>query len=210
VAECRCWLSTYLPVSTVVMYIMDGSSGTLKTTIRLCPSGRNPAVVSPFYCMTELPSPSGLTGCVDLLSHFGLDGAYRKMCDSKKVKPELSSFLTNLPGNIDTRASQDGSSLRALLEKPPIAKPIHPLSSSQLAGFRLHVGALSDEFKSLAGLDSHVTADRGAKRLKRKRKHSDSAAAATAGDDGDFNRHGDGESTDEMAEKQSTRKGKKR
>ena len=35
------------------------------------------------------------------------------------MKDSLSSFLPNLPGVIDTPGSQDNSSLRGLIEKPP-------------------------------------------------------------------------------------------
>ena len=38
---------------------------------------------------------------------------------AKKMKDSLSSFLPNLPGVIDTPGSQDNSSLRGLIEKPP-------------------------------------------------------------------------------------------
>ena len=38
---------------------------------------------------------------------------------AKKMKDSLSSFLPNLPGVIDTPCSQDNSSLRGLIEKPP-------------------------------------------------------------------------------------------
>ena len=35
------------------------------------------------------------------------------------MKDSLSSFLPNLPGVVDTPGSQDNSSLRGLIEKPP-------------------------------------------------------------------------------------------
>ena len=38
---------------------------------------------------------------------------------AKKMKDSLSSFLPNLPGVVDTPGSQDNSSLRGLIEKPP-------------------------------------------------------------------------------------------
>ena len=39
------------------------------------------------------------------------------------MKDSLSSFLPNLPGVVDTPGSQDNSSLRGLIEKPP-GKPL--------------------------------------------------------------------------------------
>ena len=40
------------------------------------------------------------------------------------MKDSLSSFLPNLPGVVDTPGSQDNSSLRGLIEKPP-GKPLN-------------------------------------------------------------------------------------
>ena len=38
---------------------------------------------------------------------------------AKKMKDSLASFLPNMPGIIDTPGSQDNSSLRGIIEKPP-------------------------------------------------------------------------------------------
>lgn len=49
------------------------------------------------------------------------------MADSflaKKMKDSLASFLPNMPGIIDTPGSQDNSSLRGIIEKPPGKKMI--------------------------------------------------------------------------------------
>ncbi|XP_003376434.1 putative mediator of RNA polymerase II transcription subunit 19-A [Trichinella spiralis] len=82
------------------------SSGILRTKIAL---GRKPSVIMPFYMMkNELPSPSPITGSMNLLSYYGLDHAFNKFCNNKKLKEELSAFLPNLPGNIDTPAQKDG------------------------------------------------------------------------------------------------------
>ena len=35
------------------------------------------------------------------------------------MKDTLSSFLVNMPGIIDTPGSQDNSSLRGIIDKPP-------------------------------------------------------------------------------------------
>lgn len=43
---------------------------------------------------------------------------------------------------------QDNSTLRSIIEKPPIGgKELLPLTSVQLAGFRLHPGPLPDQYK---------------------------------------------------------------
>ena len=56
---------------------------------------------------------------------------------AKKMKDSLSSFLPGLPGIIDTSAGQDNSSLRQLIEKPPVGgKELMLLNQLQLAGFR--------------------------------------------------------------------------
>ena len=53
------------------------------------------------------------------------------------MKDSLSSFLPGLPGIIDTTAAQDNSSLRQLIEKPPVGgKELMLLNQLQLAGFR--------------------------------------------------------------------------
>ncbi|KAK2166705.1 hypothetical protein NP493_1293g01015 [Ridgeia piscesae] len=115
------------------------STGTLKTTIML---GKNPSVFhsGPFYLMKEPPEQGELTGSTNLMAYYGLEHSYNKYC-SKKLKEELSAFLPNLPGNIDTPGLLDNSSLRSVIEKPPITgKELIPLSGAALTGFRLHPG----------------------------------------------------------------------
>ncbi|XP_013403355.1 mediator of RNA polymerase II transcription subunit 19 [Lingula anatina] len=122
------------------------STGTLKTTIAL---GKNPAIIQkgPFYLMKEPPDEAKLTGNTNLLSYHGLEHSYNKFC-GKKIKEELNAFLPNLPGNIDAPGIQDNSSLRSLIEKPPITgKELIPLSGSALAGFRLHPGPLPEQYR---------------------------------------------------------------
>ena len=85
------------------------------------------------------------------------------------MKDSLSSFLPGLPGIIDTSAAQDNSSLRQLIEKPPVGgKELMLLNQLQLAGFRLvsqnccqlvaevnificrlHPGPLPEQYRSL-------------------------------------------------------------
>lgn len=52
-----------------------------------------------------------MTGLTNLMEYHGLEHSYNKF-SSKKPKEELSAFLPNLPGNIDTPGSQDNRSER--------------------------------------------------------------------------------------------------
>jgi mediator of RNA polymerase II transcription subunit 19 len=122
------------------------STGTLKTTISL---GKTPVIVhsGPFYLMKEPPAESELTGATNLVSYHNLEHTFNKFCGGRKMKDQLSAFLPNLPGNIDTPAVQDNSSLRLLIEKPPIGgKELLPLTTNQLQGFRLHQGPVRHLF----------------------------------------------------------------
>lgn len=124
------------------------SSGTLKTTISL---GKNPSIVhsGPFYLMKEPPAKSELTGATNLMAHYGLEHSYSKF-SGKKVKEQLSSFLPNLPGVIDGPGQSDNSTLRSVIEKPPIVgKELMQLNSMQLSGFRLHPGPLPEQYRYL-------------------------------------------------------------
>ncbi|GFR08149.1 mediator of RNA polymerase II transcription subunit 19 [Trichonephila clavata] len=124
------------------------STGTLKTTISL---GKTPAIVhsGPFYLMKE-PPKGELTGATNLMSYYNLEHSYNKFC-GRKMKDQLSAFLMNLPGNIDGPGSQDNSSLKSLVEKPPIGgKELLPLTGSQLSGFRLHPGPLPEQYRLMS------------------------------------------------------------
>lgn len=85
-----------------------------------------------------------LTGATNLIQHHNLEHSFNKFC-GRKVKDQLSSFLPNLPGNIDGPAKDSESSLRRLIERPPITSiEIVPLTKTQLdSAFRLHVGPVS-------------------------------------------------------------------
>lgn len=86
---------------------------------------------------------SELTGATNLMSYYGLEHSYSKF-SGKKLKEQLSSFLPTLPGVIDSPGQQDNSSLRSVIEKPPIGgKELLPLTNVQLDGFRLHPGPVS-------------------------------------------------------------------
>ncbi|NXF63324.1 MED19 polymerase, partial [Ciccaba nigrolineata] len=86
-----------------------------------------------------------LTGSTNLITHYNLEHAYNKFC-GKKVKEKLSNFLPDLPGMIDLPGSHDNSSLRSLIEKPPICgSSFTPLTGTMLTGFRLHAGPLPEQ-----------------------------------------------------------------
>lgn len=126
------------------------STGTLKTTISL---GKTPSIVhsGPFYLMKELPAPSELTGATNLIQYHNLEHSFNKFC-GRKIKNQLSFFLPNLPGNIDVPASKDDSSLRKLIENPPITSiEIVPLTKQQLdSAFRLHVGPIPEQYRFMS------------------------------------------------------------
>ncbi|KFD63046.1 hypothetical protein M514_11716, partial [Trichuris suis] len=104
---------------------------------------------------------------MNLLSYYGLDHAWNKFCNNKKLKEELSAFMPNLPGNIDAAGHKDGSSLRQLIEKPPICgKEILPLGSAETVGFRLLPGSIPEEYRTWS-----VGPSNAADKKKRKRKH---------------------------------------
>lgn len=54
------------------------------------------------FCLGE----SELTGATNLMAYYGLEHSYSKF-SGKKLKEQLSSFLPNLPGIIDTPGHQD-------------------------------------------------------------------------------------------------------
>ena len=89
-------------------------------------------------------APSETTGATNLIVAYSLQHSFNKFC-GRKVKDSLSSFLPHLPGNIDSPANPGESSLRKLIENPPITSiEIMPLQKQQLdSAFRLHVGPVS-------------------------------------------------------------------
>ncbi|XP_043835975.1 LOW QUALITY PROTEIN: mediator of RNA polymerase II transcription subunit 19-like [Dromiciops gliroides] len=99
----------------------------------------------PFYLIRELPGSTDLTGSTNLITHYNLEHAYNKFC-RKKVKEKLSDFLPDLPGMIDLPGSHDNSSLRSLIERPPIlGGSFTPITGTMLAGFRLHSCPLPEQ-----------------------------------------------------------------
>jgi mediator of RNA polymerase II transcription subunit 19 len=124
--------------------VAGDQSGSLKVKLQINPKS------FPFYLMrADNISLSEVTGATNLMASKNLEHAYAKLA-SKKMKDSLSSFLPQLPGVVDTPGSQDNSSLRSLIEKPPVGgKELLPLNQLQLAGFRLHPGPLPEQYRSL-------------------------------------------------------------
>lgn len=151
------------------VYPRQDSTGTLKTTITL---GKKPSVFQggTFYLMKDPPDAKEVTGLTNLMSYYGLEHSYNKFV-SKKVKEELSAFLPSLPGNIDTPGSADNSSLRSIIEKPPIVgKDLVPLSGNSLTGFRLHPGPLPESYRQSYQQPARNKTDRKHKKRKKEDK----------------------------------------
>ncbi|KAF7228240.1 mediator of RNA polymerase II transcription subunit 19-A [Nothobranchius furzeri] len=127
---------------------------------------RKPGVMNePFYLLRELPVGNELTGNTNLITHYNLEHSYNKSC-GKKVKEKLSSFLPDLPGMIDCPGTQDGSSLRSLIDKPPVCgNSFSPLTGALLTGFRLHTGPLPEQYRLM-----HIQPPK--KKSKHKHKHN--------------------------------------
>ncbi|XP_078286278.1 mediator of RNA polymerase II transcription subunit 19-A-like [Rhinoraja longicauda] len=123
------------------------------------------AINGPFYLLREAAGTTDLTGSSNLITHYNLEHAYNKFC-GKKVKDKLSNFLPDLPGMIDLPGTQDNSSLRSLIEKPPICgNSFTLLTGTLLTGFRLHTGPLPEQYRLM-----HIQPPR--KKSRHKHKHS--------------------------------------
>merc|ERR1712218_760578 len=149
--------------------------------------------------MKPNPLPrSEITGATNLMASKGLEHSYVKLT-TKKMKDSLSSFLPNLPGVVDTPGSQDNSSLRGLIEKPPVVgKELHQLSYVQMAGFRLHPGPLPEQYR----FSMQVQTKR--RRKHKKNRHKGSETPATDG-----NEPGSSRNDSEEREKRKEKKHKK-
>ena len=67
-------------------------------------------VLCRYFTITPVSEPSERTGSTNLMSAYGLEHSYNKF-SGKKLKEQLSAFLPNLPGNIDTPGLQDNRCL---------------------------------------------------------------------------------------------------
>lgn len=188
---------------------LQDSTGTLKTKISL---GKNPTIVhsGPFYLLKELPEKETLTGATNLINHYGLEHTYSKF-NSKKVKEQLSSFLPTLPNVIDGPGVIENSSLRSIIDKPPIVqKELVPLTSAQLTGFRLHPNApLPDRYRIL-----NTTPTKKHKKKDKKHKYDNSFTQdlLTSEQTGDTNekKHKKSKRHDDDKERKKRKKEKKR
>merc|ERR1719383_1327780 len=85
---------------------------------------------------------------------------------------------------IDVVSQQDNSSLRQLIEKPPVGgKELMLLNQLQLAGFRLHPGPLPEQYRTLLnqmptkekkkhrGSETPAGEDKTEKERREKKKH---------------------------------------
>jgi len=103
---------------------------------------------SKLYLVKDRPPPDQVSGSINLLNYYKLEATYNKF-SGKKLKESLSSFLPDLPNVLDVPGNRNGSSLRGLIEKPPVAnKEIQPLQQGALmSAFRLHPGALPENLR---------------------------------------------------------------
>lgn len=154
-------------------------SGPLKMKLQLHPNKQQP---SPFHFYLMRPDSivaSEVTGATNLMASKNLEQSYTKLV-SKKMKDSLSSFLPQLPGVVDAPGSQDNSSLRGLIDKPPVGgKELVPLNQLQLSGFRLHPGPLPEQYRALL---NQVPVKE--KKRAKKRKHRGSETPAHEGGGG--------------------------
>ena len=121
------------------------TSNFIRNTDDTTPASLKP---SKLYLLKDRPPPDQVSGSMNMLVYYKLEGTYNKF-SGKKLKESLSSFLPDLPNVLDVPGSRNGSSLRGLIEKPPVAtKEIQPLQQGTLmAAFRLHPGALPENLR---------------------------------------------------------------
>merc|ERR1719509_562806 len=181
---------------------MGGEAGPLKMSIAL---GHKPAIIQkgPFYLMkTEPMATAEVTGATNLMGAKNLEHSFVKLA-SKKIKDSLSSFLPHLPGIVDSAGSQDNSSLRSIIEKPPVGgKELMSLNQLQMAGFRLHPGPLPDQYRSLLNQVQ-------AKARKKQKKHKHRGGETPGGTDEEEKKRKDRKHKKHDRESEEKRKKKK-
>merc|ERR1711909_123939 len=150
---------------------MPGMSNPLKVSIAL---GQKPAIIQkgPFYLMKPEPIVmSEVTGATNLMASKNLEHAFQKLA-SKKMKDSLSSFLPGLPGIVDTPGSQDNSSLRSLIEKPPVGgKELVSLNQVQAKEKKKHKKKKHRGSETPAHEDGRTDEEREKRREKKHKKH---------------------------------------
>ncbi|KAL6725556.1 hypothetical protein Aduo_007599 [Ancylostoma duodenale] len=127
------------------------STLSLKTKISFKTGAATAVTVTPFYTLKpELPPKSPMLGSSDLLTAYDLGAVYSRYCGAKKMREDLNSFLPQIYGNFNFSQAQDISSLKMLVEKPPITgKEINTLSSTAMSGFRLTPGPVDERYRYL-------------------------------------------------------------
>lgn len=126
---------------------------------------------SSFYLITPRVEPANITGATHLLTSYDLLSAYNKF-SSKKVKQNLSSFISHLPGPVDTPATEDNSGLLSLVQRhPPVLKEIKPLTGAQLTGFRLYPGPIPEQYKIPLLQETQSSKVKKHKKKKSKKRH---------------------------------------
>ncbi|CAB3401687.1 unnamed protein product [Caenorhabditis bovis] len=124
------------------------TTGSLKTKISL-KSGQG-QIVTPFHTFQlELPPKSEINGSIDLLEAYDLGKLCHGLFNPRRLREEMSSFLPHLYGNLSFNVLQEASSLRALVDKPPIHKEITTLPSSSMQGFKLSTGPVDERYRHL-------------------------------------------------------------
>jgi len=125
-----------------------------------------------FYLQTAPVESASVTGATNLLQNFELNWAYNKF-SNKKVKQPLSSFISHLPGPVDTPAIEDDSGLLGLLDRPGmVLKEIKPLTGAQLTGFRLYPGPIPEQYKVPLLHETHtMKAKKHKKKKSKKHRH---------------------------------------
>ncbi|ULU01560.1 hypothetical protein L3Y34_001709 [Caenorhabditis briggsae] len=99
--------------------------------------------------LPEFPDNSEIQGNHDLLTAYGLGPVERAFNGTRRVKEKMSAFLPHVIGELHLDATKEASSLRALIEKPPIHKEISNLSSSAMQGFKLSAGPVDERYRHL-------------------------------------------------------------
>ncbi len=144
-------------------------------------NGYPPQVEAPssnLYLVTAPVESAEVSGATNLLRSYDLNWAFNKF-SSKKVKQPLSSFISHLPGPVDTPATEDESGLMALIEKPPpVTKEIKPLTGAQLNGFRLYPGPIPEQYKVPLLMETQLAKVKKHKKKKSKKRHQSGDAAS--------------------------------
>lgn len=95
--------------------------------------------------------------CFDICSLTSFIAVCSELFHCLYVDPCHSGLIPTCPffcfasGMIDCPGTQDGSSLRSLIDKPPVCgNSFSPLTGALLTGFRLHTGPVLTDYKTHA------------------------------------------------------------